>query len=75
MVCTFIITLCKYTTWRYAKLEVELFDVTGRRLVAMAGRLVVEVGWRRCCLETAGNVLLFTEAGLVRRAVLMKPES
>jgi hypothetical protein len=24
---------------------------------AMAGRVVVEVGWRRCCLETAGSVL------------------
>jgi hypothetical protein len=26
-------------------------DVTGRRLVAVAGRLVVEVGWRHCCLD------------------------
>jgi hypothetical protein len=26
-------------------------DVTGRRLIAMAGRLVVEVGWRCRCLE------------------------
>jgi hypothetical protein len=55
MVCDFIDTLCKY----YAELEVELLDVTGRRLVAeavgdlwsksacgaaMAVRLVVEVG-------------------------------
>jgi hypothetical protein len=78
MVCTFIDTLCKYTTLRYAKLEAEFLDATGRRLVAMAGRLVVEVGWRRCCLETPGSVLLFTEAHLVRRAVQwspMKPES
>jgi hypothetical protein len=45
---------------------------------AMAGRVVVEVGWRRCCLETAEVRLLFTEARLVRRAVQwrpMKPES
>jgi hypothetical protein len=34
-----------------AELEAELFDVAGRRLVAMAWRLVVGVGWRRCCLE------------------------
>jgi hypothetical protein len=34
---------------------VDLLDVTSRRSVAMAGRLVVEVGWRRCCLETAGS--------------------
>jgi hypothetical protein len=51
---------------------VELLDVTGRRLVAeaagdlwsksadgaaMAGRLLVEVGRRRYCLETVGSVL------------------
>jgi hypothetical protein len=29
----------------------KLFDVTGQRLVAMAGRLVHEVGLRRCCLK------------------------
>jgi hypothetical protein len=58
MVCTFIDTLCKYTTRVNAKLEAELLDVTGRRLVAIATRLVVEVGWRRCCLETAGSVAL-----------------
>jgi hypothetical protein len=29
---------------RYANLEAELLDVAGWRLVAMAGRLVVEVG-------------------------------
>jgi hypothetical protein len=53
-------------------------DVTGRRLVAMVGRLAVGVGWQRCCFETAGNVLFFTEDRLVRRAVQwspMKPES
>jgi hypothetical protein len=58
MVCAFIDTLCK-DNLRYAELEVELLDVTGRRLVVeaagdlwsksadgtvMAGRLVVEVG-------------------------------
>jgi hypothetical protein len=39
----------------------------------MAGRLVVEVGWRRCCLETAGSELarwgmLFSGARWSRRA-------
>jgi hypothetical protein len=34
MVCTFIDTLCKYTTWLCGAL-----DVIGRLLIAMAGRL------------------------------------
>jgi hypothetical protein len=28
----------------YTQFEAKLLDITGRRLVAMAGRLVVEVG-------------------------------
>jgi hypothetical protein len=37
--------LALYEAWSGA------LDVTGRRLIAIAGWLVVEVGWRRCCLE------------------------
>jgi hypothetical protein len=59
MVYAFIDMICEYTTCVMRSSEVELLDVTGRRLVAeavgdfwsksadgaaMAGRLVVEVG-------------------------------
>jgi hypothetical protein len=53
-------------------------DVTGRMLIAMAVRLVIEVGWRRCCLEDCWECLLFTGARSLGRAVQwspMKPES
>jgi uncharacterized membrane protein len=39
MVCSFIGTLCKIHNLHYAKLEAALFEVTGRRLIAMAGQL------------------------------------
>jgi hypothetical protein len=47
MVCTFIGTLCI----THCIAICGALDVTDRRLVAIAGRLVVDVGWRRCCLE------------------------
>jgi hypothetical protein len=50
-------------------------DVTGRRSVAMAGRLVVEVGWRRCCLETAGSVLAPHWGSLGQTCCSAKPKS
>jgi hypothetical protein len=49
-------------------------DVTGRRLVAVAGRLVVEVGWRRCCLETAGSVLALHWGSLGQACCSVKPD-
>jgi hypothetical protein len=53
-------------------------DVTGRLLIPMAGRLVVEVGWRRCCFKDCWECLLFTGARSMGRTVQwipVKPES
>jgi hypothetical protein len=53
-------------------------DATGRLLIVMVGRLVVEVGRRRCCLKDCWECLLFTWARSMGRAVQwspMKPES
>jgi hypothetical protein len=53
-------------------------DVTGRWKIAMAGRLVVEVGWQLCCLKDCWECLPFTGARSMGRAVRwspMKPES
>jgi hypothetical protein len=53
-------------------------DVTGRLLIAMAGRLAVEVGWQRCCSKDCWEFFPFTGARSMGRAVQwspMKPES
>jgi hypothetical protein len=39
----------------------------------MAKRLVVEVGWRRCCLKDCWECLLFTGARSMERAVQWSP--
>jgi hypothetical protein len=51
--------------------------VTGRRLVAVAGRLVVEVGWRRCCLEDCRECCSSLRLSMGRAVHWspMKPES
>jgi hypothetical protein len=56
--------------------------VTGRLLIAMAGRLVVEVGWQRCCLKDCWECcsslrlarwsVLFSEAQWSQRVDLLK---
>jgi hypothetical protein len=88
MVCAFIDTLCKYKAWVMRSLR-RCSRCGGGIPVSCggSGRLVVEVGWRRCDgRESCGwgrltalllgrllGVLLFTEARLVRRAVQWRP--
>jgi hypothetical protein len=52
----------------------EALDVTGRLFIATAGRLVVEVGWRHCCLETAGSVLALYWGSLGEACCSVKPD-
>jgi hypothetical protein len=49
-------------------------NVTGRRLIAMAGRLVVEVGWRHCRLKNCWECLLFTGARSIGACCSVKPD-
>jgi hypothetical protein len=49
-------------------------DVTGRLLIAMARRLIVEVRRRRCCLETAGSVLALHWGSLGQACCSVKPD-
>jgi hypothetical protein len=73
MVCTFIDTFCKYTTsvmrslWRSSRCYWSAVGRDGRETV-------VVVGWRRCCLETAGSVLAVHWGSLGEACCSVKPD-
>jgi hypothetical protein len=72
MVCTFIDTPCKYTTYIMRSLmRSSLMLLVG----GCDGRAtVVEVGWRRCCLETAGSELALHWGSLSEACCLVKSD-
>jgi hypothetical protein len=77
IVCTFIDTHSKYTTCIVRSLR-RSSCCCWSAVDCDRRATVVEVGWRRCCLEDCRECLLFTGARSMGRAVQwspMKPEA